>query len=83
MPGHYVPGGGVSRTAHKCGAMPCTDTGHGASKMAEFIRRAELPLICFLRATMVLIKGVKKLKKTGQKKEKESFFFSFLHYCLS
>lgn len=80
MPGHYVPGGGVSRTAHKCGAMPRTDTGHGASKMAEFIRRAELPLICFLRATMVLIKGVKKLKKTGQKKK---ILFFFLHDCLS
>lgn len=59
MPGHYVPGGGVSRTAHKRRAMPRIDTGHEGSKMAEFISWAELPLICFLRARMVLIKGVK------------------------
>lgn len=39
--------------------MPLTDTGHRDSKMAEFISWAELPLICFLRARMVLIKGAK------------------------
>lgn len=31
--------------------------------MAEFISRAELPLICFLRAWIVLIKGGEGVKK--------------------
>lgn len=58
MQGHYVPGGGVSHRAHKRRAVPRTDTGHGDSKMAEFIKLAELPLISFLMAEMVLIKGI-------------------------
>lgn len=59
MPGHYVPGGGLSRTAHNYRAMPHRDTGHRGSKMDEFISWAKLPLIFFFKARMVLIKEKK------------------------
>lgn len=76
MPGHYVPGGGLSRTAHERRAMPHGGTGHGGTKMAEFISWAGPPLICLLRPWIVLIKGVKEYLKYY------IYIYSFfLHYC--
>lgn len=59
---------------HKCGAMPRAQTPAAALKWLNSLGpRPEPPLICFLGAAMVLIKGVKKfffLKMAGVKKKK-------------
>lgn len=81
MPGHYVPGGGVSCAATQMWS-DATRADAGRAEALKWLNslepRPEPPLICFLGAAMVLIKGVKKFKKK-KKMVMEKKIYILLH----
>lgn len=60
MPGHYVPVGGLSRNSTGAESNAISEKLDAkAPKWLNSLAGAELPLICFLRARIVLIKGLR------------------------